>query len=120
MKNKAIIIASLIIAVSLLGSSLILANGLKSSNKISSKEATINTGEKKLLKQEEAAKYLGIEVEDFRDLITSQIVQKENLTAFSTYRFIPYVIINNEFYFTKGNIDKWLDEGALYSEYNLK
>ncbi|WP_313893047.1 hypothetical protein [Psychrobacillus sp.] len=66
-----------------------------------------------LLSIEAAALYLSMDVEQFNELIKAQNVGRAQLTSYDTYLFIPYIQMNGEMYFSKKQLDEWIDYNIL-------
>lgn len=102
-RNGAIIAAAIILSLALIycGKNISRAISYNANNAASSQSILIN--------EEEAAKYLGIKVTDFRDLFKEQLQKRQNMSVYSTYRFIPYMVIKGDRYFSKIELDKWVE-----------
>ncbi|MCC5910105.1 MAG: hypothetical protein JJT76_06675 [Clostridiaceae bacterium] len=109
MENKRLLPLSIIIlAISIIFSSIWIGQSLQ---KLSNAQAT-NTQpsiEKALLTDEEAAEYLGISINQFKDILIKDKNDKAKLTSYPTYRFIPYIeLANGNKLFSKEELDKWI------------
>ncbi|WP_391117061.1 helix-turn-helix domain-containing protein [Psychrobacillus sp. L3] len=62
-----------------------------------------------LLTAKEVAAYLSMDVEKFNKLIKNQNFERAGYSSFDTYRFIPYIQLNGEKYFTKKQVDEWIN-----------
>lgn len=102
-RNGALLAAAIILSLALIycGKNISRAISYNANNTASSQSILIN--------EEEAAKYLGIKVTDFRDLFREQLKEKQNMSAYPTYKFIPYMVIKGDRYFTKSELDKWVE-----------
>lgn len=62
-----------------------------------------------LITAKEVADYLSMDVEQFNKLIISQTLERADYSSFNTYKFIPYIQLNGEKYFTKKQVDEWIN-----------
>lgn len=68
-----------------------------------------NTSQALLMNSERASEYLGISLDTLIASIKREKIEKYDLTLYDTYRFIPYLVIDGEMYFTKSELDKWAE-----------
>ena len=75
--------------------------------------------EKALLTNKEAADYLNISIEEFEKILQKDQEEKREMTkagihVYSTYKFIPYIEINNKKLFSKDELDQWIKHNMSY------
>ncbi|WP_040949292.1 helix-turn-helix domain-containing protein [Gorillibacterium massiliense] len=122
------LIGSVIIGICFVTGSFIIGSGMKervektvtvmgipaaSQNQQSSGVAS---DENSLLSKSEAAQYLRITEDELIDMIVKQMIERNSLTSYDTYRFIPYIKINGEYKFSKDQLNKWINY-AMTSHY---
>lgn len=66
-----------------------------------------------LMNSEAAAAYLGITHDDFYDILKEDAQERERLSSYSTYRFIPFIEISRQKYYTKDELNKWIEHNML-------
>jgi hypothetical protein len=76
---------------------------LEGGNGSSSKEM-----DKGLMTLEETADYLSMSEEQFKRIIIQQDSIRSQLTSYDTYRFIPYIKVKDEKFFSKYQVDEWI------------
>lgn len=107
MKNStAILVAAIIL------SACIIFSGVFVGLSISSIRETSRTAEAEqaLMRDVEAAEYLGISPESFRAILVQDSVERNSISGgYDTYRFIPFLSIKETKYFTKAELDKWVE-----------
>jgi hypothetical protein len=112
--NKKLLPLSIIIlAMSLVFGSLWIGHSIEKAVKsqIISKESFI---EKALLTEEESAEYLNISITSFSRILENNIREKQELTSYPLYRFIPYIEVGNgEKRFNKKQLDEWINYNML-------
>ncbi len=103
--NITIVISAVIIALALVFS------GLSISRAISLTNVNIDAATSKnlLMNEAEASEYIGIEVDTFNNILKEDIREKTNLNVYSTYKFVPYMVIEGNKYFNKIELDKWVE-----------
>lgn len=106
MKQNYTAIAIIILAISILASSLIIANSLSLTSEDDSSRENVLL-EKQFLSKGEISEYLGITVEQFDELNKQQIINGRSP--------IPYIEIDNEKYFTIKSVSEWLLSIDTYS-----
>lgn len=74
--------------------------------------------EKGLMKIEETAKYLALPVKTLETIVNTQKFERDKLTSFDTYAFIPYIEIYGEKYFNKEQVDEWIKYNSTWREIN--
>lgn len=58
----------------------------------------------------ETAKYLSIGSKQLEDIVKRDNVERSNAQgSFDTYKYLPNIVIEGEFYFTKNEIDTWIE-----------
>lgn len=105
-KNKFYLITIIILVVSLLVSSIIIANSLNNiSNQLQKLQTLENQSEKNILTLKEAAEYLGIQPETLEDTIETTSIG------------IPYLKLEHRYIFTRRGLDKWLESNHIDLDY---
>lgn len=66
-----------------------------------------------LLTSEEVAAYLRMDVDEFDKLIKNQNLERATYSSYDTYKFIPYLQMNGNNYFTKDQVDEWVNYNIL-------
>jgi hypothetical protein len=56
----------------------------------------------------ETAKYLSMTEDQFKRVIIQQDAIRTQLTSYDTYRFIPYIKVKDEKFFSKYQVDEWI------------
>jgi hypothetical protein len=113
--NKALIICGLVLTVSIIFSSLWISRSIETSTIRQTKQASDAIFPKGLITEPEAANYLSMSQEQFSALL---VYDKNGLlgvqgTSFDTYRFIPFIEINKVRYFSKEQINKWIEYNTM-------
>lgn len=107
MNNKFVASAIIVLAISILISGVLITGAIYD---LSSQERlALEETKSVLMTNEEAAEYLGIDNVDFNDRLVDDISIKKNLHSYNVYRFIPYIEINGIKYFTKDELNKWVE-----------
>lgn len=109
-----LIVLALILGGSLLGSSWILAEGMREKKQLEGNHEA-NPSHRVLLTSKEAALYLGIPQEEFEELVDRQVKEKAGLSSYEIYRYIPYMRIGRDKYFSVPELNKWVE----YSIHNV-
>ena len=106
-ENKLLPVSIFILALSILFCAFWIGYSMKSSNKPKSSIPSETSG-KALMTEKEAAEYLSMTQKQFTDLLSYEQIIRERLTAFDTYKFIPYIEIDGLKYFNKDELSKWI------------
>ncbi|TCZ81168.1 DNA-binding protein [Paenibacillus albiflavus] len=111
-ENILLPISIIILGGCLILSAWIVTNGLKNNEHL---DQSLNntTQAKALMTSNEAAQYMGISLNEFDLLITSQVREKAVLRSYDTYRYIPFIVIGNQRFFNETEIDKWIEYNML-------
>jgi hypothetical protein len=113
MKNSYLLPLSLIfLAGSIIVSSWMISNAINPNFSFNNTKDSSPT-RKALMTINEAANYLGIPSAQFTSLIETQNNQKQNLQSYNTYRFIPYLNIGSDKFFSEAEINKWVEYNML-------
>lgn len=108
MENKKLLSISIIIlAVSIVFSSIWIGHSLGKDIRIQTTNSQAST-EKALLTEKEGAEYLNISIDEFKNILLKDTKERIGLQSYETYRFIPYVEINNKKMFSKKELDEWI------------
>ncbi|OLS02947.1 hypothetical protein [Tissierella creatinophila] len=105
-ENKFLIISVLILSISIFVGSVLIANSIRDTNPSDFEQSVITN--KGLITEAEAAEYLNLTHDDFKDLISTLESQREKLDSYETYRFIPFIQIDGIKYFNKEQLNKWI------------
>jgi hypothetical protein len=73
----------------------------------------IHNIDKGLMSTEETANYLSLTVEELAAIIRKQDIERTSLGSFDTYRFIPYITIEGEMYFSKYELEEWIKYASI-------
>lgn len=104
--NNGVIIAAIILSLAIIFMTAYIGNAIKDLAKAEQEEPLVS--ESLLMKDTEAAKYLGLSVENFTSIIKRQNIEKQNLTSYPTYKFIPYIEIDGVRYFSAIELQQWV------------
>lgn len=109
------ILGSIIIGICILIGSFLISNGHKDDEDRNTIEgSTVQEQEDKvLITEDEAAQYLNLSKSSFDSIIMQQIKEKTSLTAYDTYKYIPYIVIEGKRFYSKDQINKWVDYNML-------
>jgi ABC-type antimicrobial peptide transport system permease subunit len=108
MKNNYIIlISAVMLSVSLVFSAVYIGNAINNAEGISSDNN--KTTQSLLMNSDQAAEYIGISVETLLSQIKREKVEKYKLSVYDTYNFIPYLNVDGVMYFTKSELEKWVE-----------
>lgn len=112
MKNILLPVSIIVLAASISLGCFFIAGAVKRNEAaaLSAAAAADQTGaaSKSLLSEQEAADYLGLPKDTFSMLLYSLDAQREHLSSYDTYSFIPYLKINNDYFFEKSELDQWV------------
>lgn len=110
------------IAIILLSISLIFCGFQVGKFSINEQESNLSEAdpdfEKGLMKMDETAQYLALPVKTLETIVNTQKLEREKLTSFDTYAFIPYIEIYGEEYFNKEQVDEWIKYNSTWREIN--
>lgn len=68
---------------------------------------------KGLMSIEDTASYISLSVEELKAIIRKQDIERSSLEVHNTYRFIPYITIEGEMYFSKYQIEEWIKNASI-------
>lgn len=109
--NKIIIVTILILSISIFTGSILMANSIRSINEKTNSnqhgDSMINN--KGLITEAEAAEYLSLTHDNFKDLISTIELQRAKESSYSTFTFIPFIKIDGIKYFSKEQLDEWVE-----------
>lgn len=113
MKNILLPVSIIVLAVSIALGCFFIADAIKEQNETAALSAAAaadqtGTASKSLLSEQEAADYLGLPKDTFSMLLYSLDAQREHLSSYDTYSFIPYLKINDDYFFEKSELDQWV------------
>lgn len=106
-ETKLMSMAILILAVSVFTGSIFISNAMKSNQSNLSGASAIT--EEGLMTQTEAAEYMSLDADQFENLVATLESQRIKLETYSTYSFIPYIVIDDALYFNKKQLDEWIE-----------
>lgn len=109
-ENRMLFVSITILALSVLFSGFWIGYAIRCSGK-SADSFTVDN--KALMTMEETCCYLNFTEEQFNDILSYDKKHKEGLTAYNTYEFIPYIEIDGTKYFSKEQIDKWIEYNVI-------
>lgn len=103
--NITIIISAIIISLALVFC------GFNISRAISASHVAIDLSNSKsiLINETDAAKYIGVDLDTFKNILKEDSKAKQNLSVYTTYKFVPYMVIDGNKYFNKLELDKWVE-----------
>lgn len=105
---KWIVLSAVILSISLIFSSIYIGTSLKHD----AKKESINSD---LLSKEKAAEYLQISVDDLDKILLKEATEKANVSVYDSNRFITFVELNEKVYYSRNQINKWI-EYHLYNK----
>ncbi|WP_304944298.1 hypothetical protein [Vallitalea guaymasensis] len=115
--NKLLITSILILSAAIIFGSVWIGNAIKSTNKdsdskvaqeLESQVVSLNISDKALLTEQEVAQYLGIPQDKLNIILQKEKIERQKLSSYDTYRYMPYIEIDSEIYFLKNEVDEWL------------
>lgn len=124
-ENKILTICVLTLSIAIIFGSVWIGNSIKSINKDTANEQTANNQtnlsqslysqphSKALMTEKEAAEYLNLSQDKFKELLYSEETRRKKLTSYDTFSFIPYLEIDGVKYFNKGHIDEWVEYNSM-------
>lgn len=68
----------------------------------------IRTPQGGLMTMEETASYLSITMDELDDILRDDRIEKGKISMYDTYRFLPYMEINDELRFSKEQLDLYI------------
>lgn len=114
--NMALFISAVILSISIIFSAVYLGNAI-SLSKTSSESAMIES-QSLLMNADQAAEYIGITVDTLITRIKKEKIERHSLNVYDTYRFIPYMEIDGVIYFTKSELEKWVEYQTINRQVN--
>ena len=106
MKQSTCLICTFLLAISMIISAFIISNTF--SNEVINGQTTTNSVPD-LMTKTQLSEYLQISEKSIEGIIKEDDTARQNLGSYDTYRFIPYLKIDNQERFLKEEIDKWLE-----------
>lgn len=104
--SKAIIISTIILALAMVASSIIISYTVISGRKLEEKRKT----ESYLLTDEDAAKYINMPLKSFQKMMNNEeYIRRTSIRSCELYELMPCVKIQGKRYYNKDDIDKWLN-----------
>ncbi|GMQ59924.1 hypothetical protein AN1V17_43240 [Vallitalea sediminicola] len=129
--NKLLITSILILSAAIIFGSVWIGNAIKSTNKecdskvgdeeqeLKSQIVRWNTSDKALLTEQEAAQYLSIPQDKLNIILEREKIERQKMSSYDTYRYMPYIEIDDEKYFLKNDVDEWVQyHSSMRSEFN--
>lgn len=109
MKHKFLPLAILILSASILAGSFYIGYSVQIASERQMEQMVSSHKETGLISVEEAAQYLGITPKVFHRMIVKDNKEKEGLSSYNTYRFIPYIELDGGMrLFSRDELDKWI------------
>lgn len=105
-RNGAIIISAIIIAAALIFCGVSITRAVNINNEA---KLAASSSETLLMNEAQTAKYLGIEEKAFKRLLAEDSKERQNYSVYPTYKFIPYIMIEGNKYFSKNELIKWVE-----------
>lgn len=114
MKNVLLPASIIVLAVSIALGSFFIAGAVKEQGEAAVTAASAASDRaaaaaRPFLTEQEAADYLGLPKDTFSILIYSLDAQKEQSSSYDTDSCIPYMKINNDYFFQKSDLDQWVE-----------
>lgn len=103
--NITIIVSAVIISLALVFSGMSISKAITLTNTYT----VASSSEGLLMNKVDAAAYIGIEADTFSKILQEDIREKQNLSVYPTYKFVPYMVIEGDKYFNKIELDKWVE-----------
>lgn len=111
-ENKLLMIAIFILSISIFAGTILIANSIKNTNSIHYGGTIIN--KKGLITEAEAAEYLNLTQDNFKDLISTLESQRLKSSSYETYRFIPFIQIDSTKFYNKQQLDEWIEYNMIH------
>lgn len=120
MNNKLMAVSVIVLACSITFAGIYIGLAIKETNAVNQqlpKEEVVKV-ESALLTQDQAAAYLNLEPAAFQQILTRQSgvhakIENSEIVSYATYIFIPYIEIKGEKYFSRTEINKWIEYNML-------
>ena len=103
MKQFTNIFVALILGVSIIISSFIIRDSFSHKGSVE-----IQTQPSDVLTLAQLSEYLQISEKSIQNIINEDSLTKASMSSYDTYRFIPYIRLDNQTLFLKAEIDEWL------------
>lgn len=109
--NKLLIITILILSISIFTGSILISNSIKDNDEkvILNQHGDSTINHKGLITEVEASEYLSLTHDNFKDLLSNLELERAKEISYSTYTFIPFIQIDGTKYFSKEQLDEWVD-----------
>ena len=107
MKQSTYLIGFFILGLSIVISAFILSNTSTESASIENNSHIINSTSD-LMTITQLAEYLQINELALENIVLEDDSERAELSSYDTYRYIPYLLIDNQKRFIKAEIDEWL------------
>ena len=107
--NRFLSLSIIVLAISVIFGSLWIGYSIQEASKVETCNITLDNSVKGLISETEAAEYLSLTVVELRSIIKKNIADKEALSSYSTYRFMPYLELDNGVkLFNLKELDEWI------------
>lgn len=109
--NKFLIMAIFILSISIITGSIFIANSIRGTEEkvISNQHGESIIINKGLITEMEASEYLSLTHDNFKDLLSNLELERAKAISYSTYTFIPFIQIDGTKYFSKKQLDEWVE-----------
>jgi hypothetical protein len=107
LKPLTYIIGASILSLSIVISAFIIGNSLNSAGK-GEQPQPLTYPANDVMTINQLSDYLQISEDSLEKIIREDMIAKTNLTTYDTYRFIPYLKIDEQKRFLRSEIDEWL------------
>ncbi|HEU4962448.1 MAG TPA: hypothetical protein VFV52_01105 [Bacilli bacterium] len=77
------------------------------------KSEDISVSDKGLWTEAEAAAYLGMTEERFEQQLVNETQERSGLSTYEIYRFVPFFVRDNKKYFSKEQLDEWIEYNIM-------
>jgi hypothetical protein len=108
LKQLTYLISAFILGIAIVISAFIFSNTFSNSASEVHNSQTTTNSMPSLMTKTQLSEYLQISEQSIENIIKKDGIERANLSSYDTYRFIPYLKIDNQERFLKAEIDKWL------------
>ena len=108
MKQSTYLIGVFIFGISIVISSFILFSAFSNSASKVSDTQIVTNSLPNLMTKMQLSEYLQISEQSIDDIIKKDELEKASLNSYDTYKYIPYLELDNQKRFLKAEIDEWL------------
>jgi predicted DNA-binding transcriptional regulator AlpA len=108
LKQITYLIGALIVGLSIVISAFIFSNTFPNTASDVNSTQMLTNSIPELMTKTQLSEYLQVSEQSIENIIKKDDFEKAKLTSYDTYRFIPYLKIDNQVRFLKTKVDKWL------------